>query len=200
MKNLFTHKNFLASVAIIGILLFGATKASFAQDATDPVLESVLPAEGEVLLNPNETFKLTVDAFDENLYELEVDNTLEPTLPQFTIYADETNPYGTPAAQLLFEAAGANVTYDATTQIWVIDFGVALTTLMMNNGGNDFYLVARDVSENASGDMGNITDEITFSYTLALAPPPVPLSNLPIYLGILLIGTFVVMRYRRKLA
>lgn len=196
MKQLFTNRNFLANVAIIGVLLSGAAKTSFAQDVTDPVLESVLPAEGEVFLSEGETFKLTVDAFDENLFELEVDNTLEPTLPQFTVYADEANPYGTPAAQLLFEAAGANVTYDATTQKWVIDFGVALTTLMMNNGGNDFYLVARDVALNASGDMGNITDEITFSYTLA-PTPTIPLSNGAIYFGMLLIGAFVVIRYRR---
>lgn len=32
------------------------------------------------------------------------------------------------------------------------------------------------------------------------APPPVPLSNWPIYAGILLIGGFIVIRYRKKLA
>jgi len=49
-----------------------------------------------VILSSGETFKFTVDAYDAGgLYELEIDHSLEDVFPEFSVYADENNPYGT---------------------------------------------------------------------------------------------------------
>jgi hypothetical protein len=55
----------------------------------------------------------------------------------------------------------------------------------------------------ASWDSGSTTIGGLPSYDFCFAlysAPTVPLSNWPIYAGILLIGAFIVIRYRRKLS
>lgn len=135
-------------------------------NTTIPKLEGVTPAEGHIVLGPSENFILTVDAKDDNLYELEIDHSMEsnPGTPEFSVYADETDPYGGDGA--LFDAAGVSVTYDATLQKWTIDFGATITDTFVTNGGITFYLVLKDAEGNQWGTMYGTTPENTFVYTL----------------------------------
>jgi hypothetical protein len=138
-------------------------------------LTSVSPAEGEVLLSNVGTFKLTVDADDEvnNLRELEIDHSMEGSLPEFSVYADETNPYGDDASRDQFIAQGVLVTYDPVAQEWTIDFGKAISDAFVANGGITFYLVLIDDAGNELGSMSPTNDDNTFAYTLSRAEPAV---------------------------
>ena len=137
-------------------------------DITMPTLESVDPAEGPVVLNATDTFVWTVDAEDlgDNLYSLEIDHSMEGTLPEFTVYASETNPYGTPEAQAEFAAIGASVSYDAATDTWTIDFGETVTNMFVSNGGITFYIVIKDDVGNQWGTMFGTTPENTIIYSI----------------------------------
>ena len=117
-------------------------------DDAAPVMEAVTPAEGALLFGPEDTFVLTVDAADDNLYELEIDHSLSATLPEFSVYADAANPWGTPEDKAQFDDAGVTVAYDATDQVWTIDFGDTVTDAFIANGGITFYMVLTDMVGN----------------------------------------------------
>ena len=134
-------------------------------DTTAPIMQTVTPAEGLVVLEPTESFVLTVDAFDLNLYSLEIDHSFEGTLPEFSVYASEENPYGTEDDRTLFEETfGVHVTYDDVLQKWMIDFGPTVTAAIIDNGGITFYMVLHDYADNKWGSMDPTTDENTYVY------------------------------------
>ena len=136
------------------------------RDDDDPVLVSVTPPdESEVKLGIGDTFTLTIVAEDVNLRELEIDHSMEDTLPEFSVYASESDPYGGDIAD--FTAAGVVVTYDDATQTWVIDFGATVSAAIANNGGISFYLVLEDMAGNTWGSMYGTTPENTFAYTVS---------------------------------
>ena len=142
-------------------------------DAVAPIMEEVLPAEGALLFGPDDTLVLTVDALDLNLYELEIDHSLAASLPEFSVYADALNPWGTPEDQAAFAAAGVTVSYDAGEQVWTIDFGPTITDAFIANGGITFYMVLKDMAGNTWGSMFSTTPENTYEYTVirdAVAP------------------------------
>jgi nicotinamide mononucleotide adenylyltransferase len=141
-----------------------------APDNTAPKLVGVSPEAGEVNLEYDETFKLEVTASDENLYELEVDHSMEATLPEFSVYADADNPYGDSASE--FAEAGVEVIYDAEEQKWTIDFGEEVTNQIVDNEGITFYLVLVDEAGNKWGSMDPTTEENTFAYTVTQEPAP----------------------------
>jgi len=143
-------------------------------DGTDPVMEAVLPAEGLITLGLDDTFVLTVDAFDLNLYELEIDHSfggpgLTPAdplyLPEFSVYASEETPWGTEADKAMFDAAGVSISYDADLQQWTINFGEAITDSRFIPYGVTFYMVLHDEADNKWGSMDPTTSENTFAYT-----------------------------------
>jgi hypothetical protein len=134
-------------------------------DDVAPVMEEVLPAEGALLFGPDDTFVLTVDAFDLNLYELEIDHSFEGTLPEFSVYASEATPWGTPEDKAQFDAAGVTVAYDSTDQKWTIDFGEAITDTYFIPNGVTFYMVLLDEAGNQWGTMYGTTPENTYAYT-----------------------------------
>jgi predicted peroxiredoxin len=140
-----------------------------APDTTPPVLVEVTPPEGDVVLAHDETFVWTVQASDENLYELEVDHNIAE-LPEFSVYADADDPYGGQGEA--FEAQGVKVTYDADAQKWTIDFGKAVTDKIVAKGGITFYLVIKDEAGNQWGSMYDVTDENTFVYHISQLPAP----------------------------
>ena len=137
-------------------------------DGTIPVLEQVTPPEGPVAISPKATFVLTVDALDNNLFKLEVDHSMESTLPEFSVYADAGNPYGSPEDAAQFAAMGVSVSYNAALQKWTIDFGETVTDAFITNGGITFYLVLEDLEGNQWGTMYGTTPENTFAYTLTV--------------------------------
>lgn len=138
-----------------------------APDTTAPTLTSVTPAEGNVVLASGEHFILTVDAFDAGtLAELEIDHNMSSTLPEFSVYASEENPYGTEEDKTQFEAMGVLVTYNAADQKWVIDFGDTATDAFVANSGITFYIVIKDAAGNRFGSMSPTTPENTVAYTL----------------------------------
>ncbi len=136
-------------------------------DETVPGLDGVSPAEGPVVLGAEEPFVWIVDASDagDNLYELEVDHSMEGTIPEFSVYANEGNPYGTLAEKAEFESNGVYVTYIAADQMWIINFGETITDAFVDNGGITFYVVLKDRNGNQFGTMSGTTSENTFVYT-----------------------------------
>jgi type IV secretory pathway TrbF-like protein len=140
-----------------------------APDTTAPTLVSVTPAEGNVELAHDGNFILTVEASDENLYELEVDHNIAD-LPEFSVYASEEDPYGGQGSA--FAEAGVTVTYNAAEQKWTIDFGEEVTERFVEAGGVTFYLVLKDEAGNQWGSMYEVTDENTFAYTVTRAEAP----------------------------
>lgn len=122
-----------------------------------------------MILSSGETFKFTVDAYDAGgLYELEIDHSLEDVFPEFSVYADENNPYGTAEDKAAFGDLGVTVTYDATEQKWAIDFGEHVTNAIISahQGKITFYIVIKDLAGNEFGTMYGTTPENTFAYTL----------------------------------
>lgn len=108
---------------------------------------------------------LTVTAKnDGDVAELEVDTSLPHLFPDFSVYADETDPYGGDGAQ--FVAAGVQVAYSAANDQWVIDFGQTVTDTIRNNGGKiNFYFVLRDADRTALwGSMNLPAPDSTFSF------------------------------------
>lgn len=137
------------------------------EDVVDPQI-IVSPEVGQLTVLPEESFVLRVEVIDENPYRLEVDHSFEGTLPEFTVYADAANPYGSVEAQQAFEAIGVSVVYNAATKTFVIDFGVQVTHTHFVDNGVTFYLVAHDIDGNASGSMYEVTPEMTFAYTFVV--------------------------------
>jgi len=137
-----------------------------APDTTAPTMTSVAPGEGLVALGASDNLVLTVTADDDAaLSELEIDHSMEGTLPEFSVYADIANPYGTADDKAQFESAGVSVTY--ADGVWTIDFGSTITNTIVNNGGITFYMVLKDTSGNSWGSMSPTTAENTYAYTIA---------------------------------
>jgi hypothetical protein len=93
---------------------------------------------------------------DLNPDELEVDHSLEGTLPEFSVYADEENPYGTDADKEQFEALGVIVDYANGT--WTITLPEPITvgeSTEISTLNMTFYLKLIDVYGNEFGSMNN---------------------------------------------
>lgn len=136
-------------------------------DTTEPVLVEVTPAEGVVELAHDATFVLTVEAYDDNLYELEVDHNIAE-LPEFSVYASEDDPYGGQEDE--FAEFEVTVDYDADEQKWTIDFGPIVTENIVQKGGITFCLVLIDEAGNKWGSMYEVTEENTFAYNVSRLP------------------------------
>lgn len=185
--------------AAVGVL---ALSLLVAPEAGALSMASVSPASGATIeITEGETLKLIVTASlqpGEVLHELEVDHSYDntnPLFPEFSVYANQANPYDNPSTgetgqEAIFTSLGASVIYDASAQQWVLDFGPAITDLIMKDGGQvRFHLRLHGIDTNNGdapitwGSMSLGTPEAiasTFSYTLALpavdeeATPGVP--------------------------
>jgi len=139
-------------------------------DTTAPTFEgiypAVLPGETHIRVIAEEgTFSISVFANDNrSLYELEIDHSLEGILPEFSVYASETDPYG--GDEELFAEAGVTVAYNAAQKKWDINFGRAITDAFIDQETVIFYFVIKDTSGNTWGSMNPPTEANTFKYSL----------------------------------
>ncbi|WP_035375950.1 InlB B-repeat-containing protein, partial [Haploplasma axanthum] len=125
--------------------------------ATDPKVDKYAPQIEEAEFNiVNGRLVLVVKAYDENLKELEIDHNLErlAELPEFSVYADSTNPYGD--SKNAFEQLGVIVTFKDGE--WTITFGESREEIIKNNT-NKFvvYFVVSDYAGNKFGSMDPTT-------------------------------------------
>src|SRR5690606_30710930 len=120
-----------------------ANTFAYTFDNVAPTLGGVTPSEGDYCLY-GENFTWTIQASDANLYSLELDHSMEGVLPEFTVYANAGDPYGSPQALADFTAAGVTVTFDDLTNEWIFDFGAAITQMFIDNGGITFFTVLED--------------------------------------------------------
>ena len=113
------------------------------------MLVEVTPAEGVVELAHDATFVLTVEAYDDNLYELEVDHNIAE-LPEFSVYASEDDPYGGQEDE--FAEFEVTVDYDADEQKWTIDFGPIVTENIVQKAAlpSAWYLLTRLATSGAA--------------------------------------------------
>lgn len=175
----------LAMASALALSLFAAPAAGALS------LAGVVPGDGATVeLVEGETLKLVVTANledGEELRELEVDHSYDntnPLFPEFSVYADETDPYNnqwaTPVEtgqEAIFTSLGASVTYSASANQWVLDFGTAITDIILEDGGDvTFHFVLRGVNTDTEaaiswGSMDPTTAENTFNYTLVRVEP-----------------------------
>ena len=135
-----------------------------------PVVTSVTPASGE--WSGTGSFVLGVDAADADgdLEKLEIDTLNSPAnILDFTVYADQANPYGTAnAAQVsLFGGGlsvgdslaatyitnGVTVAYNPSNEKWSIEFDNNMANALFQNGDRTFYIVVHDQNGNTWGSM-----------------------------------------------
>ena len=154
--------------AVDGIIISQDEHIKAINDVTNPELVYVSPEPGIMVLEENSSFVWKVKAYDEGgLEKLEIDHSLESTLPEFNVYANPDNPYGSPDAKAQFESNGVEVTYDESEQEWTIDFGETITNdHFIENEGITFYLVLHDLAGNTWCTMDGTTSENTFAYKL----------------------------------
>lgn len=125
-----------------------------------PIVDGVIvtPNGGLVADRP---FVMEVNVSGEGFYMLEVDHSMQQTIPEFTVYADENDPY-----------AGRKDDYDAwdttveySNGKWTLSFGTRVTDLFEDAGEVRFYLVIMDANRNVIwGSMDPTTPENTFTY------------------------------------
>jgi predicted ester cyclase len=152
-------------------------------EPSKPVLEVTGPDE-EVPADA-ENFTVTfVATHDKELAYLEIDHNLGKhgelpagvdTLPEFKLYPDEDNPWGSEEAAQEAAMYGVSATYDATNTTWTVTFGgdalKQIRTLTAQYTGNKFkiYSLVCDVEGVKSGSMYDGTYETTI-VTLAEKP------------------------------
>lgn len=137
---------------------------------SQPENEEVLPEikSAEVIKDASGNLLVTVEASDDNLFSLEVDHShgsfgkwKEAKLPEFTIYADESNPWGILKEGMNPEDFGVSAEYDADSQTWTLTFhadGQVMDVINnedISNGAIEFYLLAHDKLGNSSGSMND---------------------------------------------
>ena len=152
-----------------------------------PTLDTVAPDVGTIELATGENFVWTVDAndVDGDLASLEIDHSLgaysgtpeEDQLPEFTVYADPENVYGSPEAEAAFASFGVTVSYDDELEKWTIDFGDNITDRFVDEEGITFYVVLKDVDGNKFGSMSPTTEDNTFVYGLSRAEASAPVEE-----------------------
>lgn len=88
-----------------------------------------------------------------NAYQLEMDNSLEPTLPQFTLYTGSTplEVWSSEEAVQSATSAGVEATHD--NGVWTLTLNEGAALSLVNGSGATFYMVVKDSVGNATGSM-----------------------------------------------
>lgn len=123
------------------------------------------PKSGEVKIPNGKSLIIEITFAGNGAYSLEVDHSLQGTLPEFSVYADNTNPYGTEEDKEEFEEAGVEVSY--LRNKWTINFGPAITNVIRANPNTRFYFAVKDNEGNYLwGSMNPTTPSNTLKYTI----------------------------------
>lgn len=161
-NQLLNTKNYLlaiASLAIAAMLVLSWLATAVHASSIIRVTSNIADVPGGANL------VITVAAQnDGDVYELEVDHSMATDFPEFSVYADEADPYGGDGP--LFATAGATVTYSAANSEWTLDFGSNITDMIRNNGGDiRFYFALRNIDgDYLWGSMMTTTPENTFDF------------------------------------
>lgn len=161
-NQLLNKKNYLlaiASLAIAAMLVLSWLATAVHASSIIRVTSNIADVPGGANL------VITVAAQnDGDVYELEVDHSMATDFPEFSVYADEADPYGGDGP--LFATAGATVTYSAANSEWTLDFGSNITDMIRNNGGDiRFYFALRNIDGDLLwGSMMTPTPENTFDF------------------------------------
>jgi hypothetical protein len=124
------------------------------------------PASETVVANAAVPFELTIGTGFETARTLEIKTDLPSpdALMDFTLVADETDPYG--GNESTFTDLGVSVTYSATTKEWVIDFGQDVTDSMFVRSNVQFVAALKDgVGRQLTGSIDDPQAEQQFWYT-----------------------------------
>lgn len=153
------------------------------EDPNDPQgplgnIESVTftPASGPIVLAEGQTFQYSVQPVGTGAAELELDIIIEnPASPlsgkeQFSLYADENNPYGDDAH--LFQQYGIDAIFEDGK--WDINFGANVTAALAASGEVKIYAVVRDINGQLLwGDMNKVTPEMLTRVDISFEEPSV---------------------------
>ncbi|MCF7932177.1 MAG: InlB B-repeat-containing protein, partial [Acholeplasmataceae bacterium] len=105
--------------------------------------------EGIYYLKSGVDFVFEITFSDDNLDALELTTSLV-VMPAFTVYADNLDPYGSPANEASLTSQGIAVVYDelANQGTWTISFSGASLTEMINDGNVIIEAVVADDATN----------------------------------------------------
>lgn len=109
----------------------------------------------------NVILEIDAESFD-NLAKLEVDHNVT-TLPEFSVYPNAENPYGSAEAKAQFEELGVEVTYSAEEKKWNIDFGATVSAKLAEQTEVKFYIVVADEYGYDFGSMYNTNENNTLT-------------------------------------
>lgn len=138
-----------------------------------PNLVSATPA-GDITLNTDGSFTLTIQATGDLIHALEIDHWYgdygayaSVDLPEFTVYADELNPYWSEQLKTAFEGQGVTVQYNASATTWTINFAEAIVDQMKHDNINEveFYIAIHNRAWDKWGSMSPTSPTNTFKYT-----------------------------------
>ncbi|CCV64138.1 hypothetical protein BN85405610 [Alteracholeplasma palmae J233] len=123
--------------------------------------------ETNTIVNQDGKIIITIKANDENLHSLEIDHNFEGILPEFTVYASESNPYGTDALRNEFEKQGVEVVFESGK--WTIIIDGSSYEKLIKNANSEFivHFVIADKNGNKFGSMSPTTNENTIKVSLS---------------------------------
>ncbi|MEK4530530.1 Ig-like domain-containing protein [Solibacillus sp. FSL K6-1554] len=152
---------------------FGGEIFNVLVDSSAPVVEVVAPT---TLAHDAQQLTYTFKATDaSNLEFLEIDHSLEGSLPEFKLYPTE-NPWGTTEGKNQAAGLGVSSTYDSATKTWTLTFAdvnegsSALDAIKAVDGSFDIYYVVKDIHGNTFGSMDPTTSDNTVSVDVLAEP------------------------------
>lgn len=165
--NLTATLNYKPLLAVAGVIAVTAVLIAGIFAATVSAASQHIGVSSNVTDVPGgANLTMTIKHADSAVHRLEVDHSLQGTLPEFHLHANEADPYGGDQAD--FAAVGMTVTYSAAAKEWVLNFGPTVTSVIRDTpAGIAFYFALKDVNGTYLwGDMYNVTDEMTFNFDL----------------------------------
>lgn len=163
-SNIQTKKN----IIFAGLAVVTAVVLAFSWMMTAVGASGIVSVTSNIAsVSATESLKLNIKIQnDGDVHMLEVDHSVS-TLPEFSVYANEADPYGADRADYI--AAGATVTYSEASSEWTIDIGQAFTNEIIDNHGGEisFYFTLKDSNGQLLwGDMYNASAWPSFNFDL----------------------------------